>query len=84
MNKVVASADAAVSDIPDGAVIMSGGFGLCGNPENLIAALHRKGTQNLTIIFQPTQNTPTKLRWEKTLEQKKLSVPFELDDIPLP
>ena len=50
MNKVVAAADAAVADIPDGAVIMSGGFGLCGNPENLIAALHRKGTKNLTII----------------------------------
>jgi hypothetical protein len=41
-------------------------------------------TLNLTIIFQPTQNTPAKLRWEKTLEQKKLSVPFELDDLPLP
>jgi 3-oxoacid CoA-transferase subunit A len=50
MNKVVASADAAVADIPDGAVIMSGGFGLCGNPENLIAALHRRGSKNLTII----------------------------------
>ena len=50
MNKVVASADAAVADIPDGAVIMSGGFGLCGNPENLITALHRKGSKNLTII----------------------------------
>ena len=50
MNKVVASADAAVADVPDGAVIMSGGFGLCGNPENLIAALHRKGAKNLTII----------------------------------
>jgi 3-oxoacid CoA-transferase subunit A len=50
MNKVVASADAAVRDIPDGAVVMSGGFGLCGNPENLIAALAKKGVKNLTII----------------------------------
>src|SRR6478752_5444281 len=50
MNKVVASADEAVRDIGDGATIMSGGFGLCGNPENLITALHRKGTKNLTII----------------------------------
>lgn len=50
MNKLVKSADEAVADIPDGATIMSGGFGLCGNPENLIAALHRKGTKNLTII----------------------------------
>src|SRR3954471_6617124 len=50
MNKVVASADEAIRDIQDGAVIMSGGFGLCGNPEHLIAALHRKGVKNLTII----------------------------------
>lgn len=50
MNKVVATADEAVRDIPDGAVLMSGGFGLCGNPENLIAALHRKGVKDLTII----------------------------------
>ena len=45
MNKIFASADEAVRDIPDGATLMSGGFGLCGNPENLIAALHRKGDQ---------------------------------------
>src|ERR687885_223204 len=50
MNKLVASPDDAVKDVPDGAVIMSGGFGLCGNPESLIAALHRKGVKNLTII----------------------------------
>ena len=50
MNKLVASPDEAVQDVEDGAVIMSGGFGLCGNPENLIAALHRKGVKNLTII----------------------------------
>src|SRR5436853_4425680 len=50
MNKVVASAEEAVRDIQDGAVIMSGGFGLCGNPENLIAALHRKNVRGLTII----------------------------------
>ncbi|HEY8056302.1 MAG TPA: CoA transferase subunit A [Terriglobales bacterium] len=50
MNKVVASAAAAVADIPDGATVMIGGFGLCGNPENLIAALHAQGTKNLTVI----------------------------------
>ncbi len=50
MNKVVASADEAVKDIPDGCTLMSGGFGLCGNPENLISALHRKGVKQLTII----------------------------------
>ncbi len=50
MNKVVASADEAVQDIPDGATVMVSGFGLCGNPENLIAALHRKRVKDLTII----------------------------------
>jgi len=50
MDKVVASAAAAVADIPDGATIMSTGFGLCGNPENLIRALHDKGVKDLTII----------------------------------
>lgn len=50
MNKVFASADEAVADIPDGATLAVGGFGLCGNPENLIRALHRKGVRDLTII----------------------------------
>ncbi|HOI11129.1 MAG TPA: 3-oxoacid CoA-transferase subunit A, partial [Myxococcota bacterium] len=50
MNKVFANADAAVADIPDGATIAVGGFGLSGNPENLIRALHRKGVKDLTII----------------------------------
>ena len=50
MNKVVASADEAIQDIPDGATIMIGGFGLCGIPENLVRALVRKGTKNLTTI----------------------------------
>ena len=50
MNKVVANADEAIRDMQDGAVIMSGGFGLCGNPENLIEAIHRKGVKNLTVI----------------------------------
>ncbi|HEY2027676.1 MAG TPA: CoA transferase subunit A [Myxococcales bacterium] len=50
MNKVVTSADEAVADMKDGAVILSGGFGLCGNPENLIAAIHKKGVKNLTLV----------------------------------
>jgi 3-oxoacid CoA-transferase subunit A len=50
MDKVVASAAAAVADVPDGAVIMSSGFGLCGNPENSIRALLDKGVKDLTII----------------------------------
>jgi 3-oxoacid CoA-transferase subunit A len=50
MNKVVSSADEAVRDIPDGATIMLGGFGLAGIPENLIRALVRHGAKNLTTI----------------------------------
>src|SRR5512144_2397046 len=50
MNKLYPSADEAIRDIPDGATVMVGGFGLCGNPENLIAALNRKGVRNLTVI----------------------------------
>ena len=50
MNKVFESAEKAIADIQDGAVIMSGGFGLCGNPENLIAALLAKGAKGLTLI----------------------------------
>lgn len=50
MNKVVANADEAIRDISDGATIMIGGFGLCGIPENLIQALVRRGTRNLTTI----------------------------------
>jgi len=50
MNKVVANADEAVRDVFDGAIIMVGGFGLCGIPENLIRALVKKGTKNLTTI----------------------------------
>jgi 3-oxoacid CoA-transferase subunit A len=50
MNKVVTNADEAVNDISDGAVIMLGGFGLCGIPENCIAALVKKKVQQLTCI----------------------------------
>ena len=50
MNKVLKDAEAAVALIPDGASILMGGFGLCGVPENLIKALHARGTRNLTII----------------------------------
>ena len=50
MNKLVANAHEAISDLGDGATVMMGGFGLCGIPENLIAALRDKGTKNLTVI----------------------------------
>jgi 3-oxoacid CoA-transferase subunit A len=50
MNKVVANADEAIKDIESGAVLMLGGFGLCGIPENCIAALVKKGVKDLTCI----------------------------------
>lgn len=50
MNKVVKNAEEAIHDIQDGAVIMLGGFGLCGIPENCIAALVKKGVKQLTCI----------------------------------
>jgi 3-oxoacid CoA-transferase subunit A len=50
MNKVVAGAAIAIADIKDGDTLMLGGFGLCGIPENCIAALVKKGTRGLTCI----------------------------------
>jgi 3-oxoacid CoA-transferase subunit A len=50
MNKVVDNADKAIHDIKDGSVLMLGGFGLCGIPENCIGALVRKGVKELTCI----------------------------------
>jgi 3-oxoacid CoA-transferase subunit A len=50
MKKVVANAEEALHDIHDGAIIMLGGFGLCGIPENSIAALRKKGIKQLTCI----------------------------------
>lgn len=50
MNKVFKNAREAIQDIPDGAVVMFGGFGLCGIPENLIKAIAAKNIRNLTCI----------------------------------
>jgi 3-oxoacid CoA-transferase subunit A len=50
MHKLVANADEAVRDVSDGATLMLGGFGLCGIPELLIAALVRKGVKGLHTI----------------------------------
>jgi 3-oxoacid CoA-transferase A subunit len=50
MDKRVANADAAIANLRDGATILLGGFGLCGIPENLIAAVRRKGVKNLTCV----------------------------------
>lgn len=50
MDKTVANAEVAIADIHDGAVLMLGGFGLCGIPENCIRALVNKGVKQLTCI----------------------------------
>jgi 3-oxoacid CoA-transferase subunit A len=50
MNKVYKNADEALTDIKDGMTLMLGGFGLCGIPENCIAALLKKGVRDLTCI----------------------------------
>ncbi len=50
MDKRIADAATAVANIPDGATILLGGFGLCGIPENLIEALRHKGSRDLTLI----------------------------------
>lgn len=50
MNKVYSNADEALFDLADGASVMSGGFGLCGNPENLITAIAGRGTTGLTMV----------------------------------
>ncbi|HEY1468684.1 MAG TPA: CoA transferase subunit A [Candidatus Acidoferrum sp.] len=50
MDKRIASPDAAIANLRDGMAILMGGFGLCGIPENLIAAVRRQGTKDLTIV----------------------------------
>jgi 3-oxoacid CoA-transferase A subunit len=50
MDKSVPDAAAALRDLTDGATILAGGFGLCGNPENCIRAIHKMGVRNLTIV----------------------------------
>ncbi len=50
MNKVVSGAAEALRDVQDGAVLMLGGFGLCGIPENCIEELRNKGVKDLTCI----------------------------------
>jgi len=50
MDKRVTNAEAVIARVRDGATLLMGGFGLCGIPENLVAALRRAGTKNLTIV----------------------------------
>ena len=64
MDKRVANADVAVRRIPDGASILMGGFGVCGIPENLIEAVRRKGTKDLTIVSNNAGVSPIEItRW---------------------
>lgn len=60
MKKVFASVEEAVQDIPDGAKILVGGFGVCGVPENLINAILKHGTKNLTIVSMNGGNKKNK------------------------
>ncbi len=50
MDKRISCADAAIANLRDGMAVLMGGFGLCGIPENLIAAVRRKGTKDLTVV----------------------------------
>src|ERR1700741_341862 len=50
MDKRISSPDAALANLQDGMTILMGGFGLCGIPENLIEAVRRRGTKDLTVI----------------------------------
>ena len=51
MDKVFADADTACADIPEGAKVLAGGFGLCGIPENSIGALRRMWTRALRVVI---------------------------------
>lgn len=48
--KIFENASDAIKDIPDGSKLLVGGFGLCGIPEKLIAALHQQGAKDLTVV----------------------------------
>ena len=63
MNKVVSNADVAIQDIGDGAVLMLGGFGLCGIPENCIDALVRKPA---VYFSQHPWNIPVNMKYAMT------------------
>ncbi|GEJ59289.1 CoA transferase subunit A [Anaeromyxobacter diazotrophicus] len=70
MNKTRPSADDALQDLQDGATVMVGGFGLCGNPEHLISAVAKKGVRNLTVISNNCGTTEQGLG--VLLQQKQL------------
>lgn len=70
MDKRVADADAAIEQVKDGATILVGGFGMCGVPEHLLRALHKKGTKNLTLISNNAGTDTYGIGW--LLESKQV------------
>lgn len=62
--KIYDSAAEAIKDIPDGAKLLVGGFGLCGIPENLIAALLEKGSKDLTVVSNNAGKFGTHLKFK--------------------
>ena len=79
MDKVYASVDEAVADIPDGASIAIGGFFTAGTPVHLIQALARKGAKNLTVICQqmgPGNEDLTKLVLQGQVKRAICNYPF--------
>ena len=69
-NKIYASAEEAVDCIKSGSTILSGGFGVCGIPENLIEAIYRKGQKDLTVV----SNNCGKFRGWPRLERPSIFV----------
>ena len=80
MNKVVRNSDEAIKDIADGMILMVGGFGLCGIPENCIHALVKKGVRNLTCISsnQCILCIPFLLGWLGLLKTGNTEIPDHL------
>jgi 3-oxoacid CoA-transferase subunit A len=70
MDKRVANADVAIERVQDGATILVGGFGMCGVPEYLLRALHKKGTKDLTLISNNAGTDTYGIGW--LLESKQV------------
>jgi 3-oxoacid CoA-transferase subunit A len=83
VNKVLESAEAAVALVPEGASIMMGGFGVCGIPENLIRALHARGTKGLLLrARQVNKMVSTYVGENKEFERQFLSGELQVELVP--
>ena len=82
IDKVVASADAAVADVPDGPTLVVGGFGLCGIPENLIAALVRRGVRLLLSTRQIRKMVSSYVGENSEFERQFLTKELEVELVP--